>query len=242
MKYPNTRWSLVGCLDAKDQETRQRAWSWLVEAYRPALNAYARNLVRQKGGGVLSPSDAEDLVSSFVATCYHKDDLSNFDPKLGSFRNFVRVLMRRHLMSMLRHASAKKRRPEGGLADIDQAFQLPDDGTDAADEVLAKEWSDCILASALERVRKRSERNAICIEAMRDRPDIDNEELATRLGLPADRVAVIRHRARRMLASAIYELMDDTVHDDEQLAEERRRLRPYLGTWTGEKRPKAGKS
>ena len=234
MKYPQTRWSVVHSLDADDQDTRARAWTVLIEAYRPALNAYGRNLIRKFGGGVLTQDDVDDLVSGFVTACYDKHHLSNADPKRGSFRNFVRVLMRKHLFSLLRKESAIKRRPKGGLGTIDDAFEVPDDGADAADDVLAKEWSDCILASALQTVRDRSERNAICIEAMRDTPDIDVAELSVRLGLHPRQVPVVRHRARRMLAAAIWELVDETVHDDQQLAEERRRLRPYLGTWTGE--------
>ena len=232
MNYPKTRWSIVRSLDARNTEARARAWTVLIEAYRPALNAYARNLIRKFGGGVLTQNDVDDLVSGFVASCYDKDSLSSADPDKGSFRNYVRVLMRKHVLSLLRRENAKKRRPEGGLSALHEAFQVADESADAADEVLAKEWADCTLTSALDAVRKRSERNADCIEAMIDTPDIDNDELALRLGLHPRQIPVVRHRARQMLKEAMWDLLEETVQDPDQLAEERRRLRPYLGTWT----------
>lgn len=85
--FPSTQWSLIR--QAGASPSGRQAFTELVRAYRAPILAFFRARL---------PADAaEDATQSFLAASFEHDGWTRADASLSSFRNFLRVLLRRHL-------------------------------------------------------------------------------------------------------------------------------------------------
>lgn len=86
VQFPSTQWSLVR--SDGSPEARRGAFEQLTRRYRPAIVAYYRSW--------LDPDAAEDAAQAFLADSYEHAWWSRADADRGSFRTFLRLLLRRH--------------------------------------------------------------------------------------------------------------------------------------------------
>ncbi|MCA9316600.1 MAG: sigma-70 family RNA polymerase sigma factor [Planctomycetes bacterium] len=235
--YHDTRWSLLRLL-ADDREgaqasTRwQEAWRDLVSAYRPAMERLARRTLMSQGGPALA-DEAEDVVQGFLAACLESNLLAKADASLGRFRAFLSVCLRRYAMNFSASRRAHRRMPQSQLLGLDEHAGIAAPAAQAADDELSRDWVECLLRSATRRVRTRSARNAEIIDHLVQSPQLPQQELGDRLGIPHHQVALRVLRARRMLAEELWREVKDATSSPADLEAERRELQPFLAAFLG---------
>lgn len=142
----HTRQSLLGRL--KDWED-ERSWRDFFETYWRLIYSTAR-----KGG--LSDAEAQEVVQETVIAVAKKMKEFKYDPAIGSFKGWLKLVTRRRIADQYR-----KRKPqEVSLADADTADagtraleKLSDGAGDPVDAAWEADWQQSLLERAVELVR-----------------------------------------------------------------------------------------
>ena len=217
-RFPDTQWSLIR-RSGETPSARHAAFSELAQAYRPAILAFFRTR--------LSADDAEDATQSFLAASFEHRWWARADADIGSFRGFLRVLLRRHL-GHLRDALP----PTGSC---DALEHLPDPAPDAERQFDAR-FVLLLTRHALERLRahyRQHGREALfdgLLPLLSAPPEHGGlQEAATRLGLRPNTLTVERKRLRERLRDALREELRQLCADEAALDAEWTELQAMLG-------------
>jgi len=136
---------------ASETVVSQAAITELVSIYRPALLARLRYWLNRWS----APEDeAEDAFQEFVERKILTKTLAkSFDPQL-KFRTLLLTALDRFAKTWIRKRLAKKRNPDGGFVELDDAQASTTESVHAGD----LEWAHTVIQQALERVKSESER------------------------------------------------------------------------------------
>jgi RNA polymerase sigma factor (sigma-70 family) len=223
--FATTRWSLI--LDAREApETARRALEQICRDYRGPVLSY----VRRAGH---SPSDAEDLTQEFFARFLERRWHARADPARGRFRNYLLTALRRFLLDVRAHDTARKRGGGQFTADLDAAgAQLAAPASESPEQAFTRLWMDTVLAHAMRALREEQraagklERFEQLAGFLAESPDPSAyRELGESLGIRANTLAVTVHRLRQRLRELVREELLQTVADPDALEEEWRALR-----------------
>jgi RNA polymerase sigma factor (sigma-70 family) len=154
-RFPITRHSVIGALDAPDPSQRRQAWDTLVAAYWKPVYKHLRfswNVPRE---------DAEDLTQEFFARALQGGVLERFDPDRARFRTYLRVCLDR-FTSNARKAEGRLKRG-GGSEHLSLDFpgaerelgQVRSAGADI-DELFRQEMIRALFSAAVDSLRERS--------------------------------------------------------------------------------------
>jgi RNA polymerase sigma factor (sigma-70 family) len=228
--FQTTRWSLV--LKTRDAHAHH-ALEELCRSYRMPVLTYIRRSVKRR-------EDAEDLTQAFFERLLTHRAYAQADPERGSFRAFLLTALRRFLINADAHDRAAKR---GG--DTEAVSLREVDGTGHADASLADESPEGAFdrAFALAVLRRamatleaeareagKAEQFAAVKSFLSDEPGAaEYVEVAERLGMRANTVAVTVHRLRHRLRSLVRAELDDTVDNAGTADAEIAHLRLALG-------------
>ena len=152
-RFATTHWSVILNLDAESEVRQQAALDELMRRYWKPVYCY----LRRKGK---SNEEAKDLTQGFFCDIVLGKELpQKADKAKGRFRTFLLTALDHYVTSVHRAATAKKRRPPGGLAPLDaiDGASVPEPADDATpdaafhyawacellDEVLAEVESGC---------------------------------------------------------------------------------------------------
>jgi RNA polymerase sigma factor (sigma-70 family) len=232
--FPSTRYSVVLGAASPDPETRQRAFSSLVETYWKPVYKYVRLKWQAPR------EEAEDLTQGFFTRAFEKDFFQPYDPAKARFRTFLRTCLDGFIANERKAASRLKRggavqlvaldfeTAEGELRQHDIA--VPPD----MDEYFEREWARSVLALSVDRLRAR------CAETGRvkhfqafERYDLDAaasgqrvtySEIAKDLGVSATDVTNYLAAARREFRAIVLERLRELTTTDEEFRDEARRL------------------
>jgi hypothetical protein len=198
-----TRWSQIGHLGQRGTTPEQQrawadAWAYLFTTFRPALENQVRRVLRRNG---FPADECEDVVQEFWAQCLEKDWLTKADRRIGRFRTFARVVVRRFTSKHVAARRALRRAPP--LPRVSLTGMEDSVPARASDAGFHADWDRCRMDEAIRRVAQRSPRNAAWLRARLDA----EEAAASSRPAPAGEVdtsdAVVRSRARRMLAEEL---------------------------------------
>jgi DNA-directed RNA polymerase specialized sigma24 family protein len=208
-KFPSTQWSLIR--RSGTTSSGREAFGELVRAYRAAILAFFRARL---------PADAaEDATQSFLAASYEHAWWSRADAQLGSFRNFLLVLLRRHLGHLRR---SREFAGDGAI----ETDELADDAPEA-DRQFDLRFVLELTARAIDAQRVRY--------AQRDRGELferllpllssppeqgELKAIAAVLGLPANTLTVEINRLRQRLREQMRHLVEDLCADETTFASE----------------------
>jgi len=233
-----TQWSCIRQLegpatqDPDAQRTWEDAWEYLWLRFRPAMLRTVRKMLSRVGGAVAGADEAEDVVQSFFLACLEKGYLAQADPGLGRFRTFVGVCLRRHTMNFLQYRRRLRRFPASPVLSLSECVCRSSDVREW-DALLEDEWVRCLLDTAVPRVGERSRPNEELLRILCAAPEIEASELALRLGIDRSKVPLRLHRARRMLAEELWDVVEQTVSNQAELDEERATLGRVLDCHLG---------
>ncbi|MBI2933607.1 MAG: sigma-70 family RNA polymerase sigma factor [Planctomycetes bacterium] len=150
--FPETTWGLISRLGDHDSTDSHTALQSLCLKYWKPVYLYMRRAWAKCN------EDAKDLTQAFFLWLMEGDTLSRYAPERGSFRRFIKVLLRRFVGHHERALQCLKR--GGGI------HVLPLDDLAALDRIVAdprapdpetlfdREWMNTLVQHAMERVRQ----------------------------------------------------------------------------------------
>jgi RNA polymerase sigma factor (sigma-70 family) len=232
--FPLTRYSIVAGATSPDADTRQRAFSSLVEAYWKPVYKYVRLKWQAP------PDEAEDLTQGFFARAFEKDFFRPYDPARARFRTFLRTCLDGFIANERKAAARLKR--GGGVQLVALDFETAEgelrqhDVAVPADmeEYFEREWARSVLALSVDRLRAHYQ------AAGRDkyfrvfeRYDLDASasgeratyaEIAREIGAQTTDVTNYLAAARRQFRAIVLERLRELTATDEEFRDEARRL------------------
>jgi RNA polymerase sigma factor (sigma-70 family) len=140
-EIPPTRASLLARLRDLHDEA---AWTEFVQLYAPLVYGYAR-----KQG--LQDADAADLSQEVLSSVANSVGRLEYDPRRGSFRNWLFTIVRRRLSSFW--SAGEKRSCRSGDPTTQELLELCP-AANGAEAQWQAEWEDRLFRWACEQVRK----------------------------------------------------------------------------------------
>ena len=204
--FPTTRWSLIQASDRVPGEVAS-AWNDLVRDYRPAILGFFRR-------GALA-GEAEDMTQEFLMRSMRDGWWSRADPAVGSFRQFLLVLLKRFLAAQ-RDAGYRRFEVTGVEVEDSNAAQTPETQFDL-------EFALCLTRNALANLRREYEESgrADIFDDLQpwlsDAPEHGElVALGEKLAIAPNTLAVqlkrLRARFQKAVRSALAELCIDAEH------------------------------
>ena len=198
-------------------------WRYFYQRYRGAVEA----LLRREG---LSASDADDVAQEFFLRTLDQEFLSRADPERGRFRAYLRTAARRFLANHRRAEGRLKRRPAGGLVELNEEVDQGAGGL-SPEDAFDQAWAKAILTRGVERARDhlRERGREQQLQALLLRQEGASwASVAETLGTSAGAARQWGGRAEKVVARFISEEVSGTVAGDRDLADELRELSQIL--------------
>ncbi|MEO7014678.1 MAG: sigma factor [Dokdonella sp.] len=212
--FPTTRWSLIQTSDRSQAEI-VAVWRELVRAYQPAIVSYFRRRANVQ--------DADDLAQEFMLRSLDAGWWARADPQAGSFRQFLRFLMKRFLANQMDAGYRRFERTGESHEDVAD-LQTPDRHFDL-------QFALCLTRIALEDLRKdyESDGRGTTFSALEpwlaEIPEYGElVGLGKQLDVSPNTLAVQLKRLRTRLQKAVRVAIKDLSLNDECAASERNAL------------------
>lgn len=228
-RFATTRWSLIEHART-DPVMARDALETLCRDYRPPVLAYIRHSGYER-------SDAEDLTQEFFVGFIERRWYLGADRARGRFRNLVLTALQRFLSDRRARERALKR--GGGVVAVPLEGVAVPASTDTPESAFTRIWALTVLNHALQRLSRewsaagKQEQFMHLVGFLEVRAsDREFAQLAQRLGLRPNTLAVQLHRMRERLRQITRQELLQTVGDpdalEEELAELRESLEPVL--------------
>ncbi len=195
-----TRSSLLSRLRNLDDEA---SWRTFFDAYWRLLY----NVARKSG---LAQAEAQDVVQETVIAVARRMPAFHYDPRKGSFKNWLLLITRRriqdHFRRLYRALPAAQASP-GEWAGLAERMPAPGLAPDAQiEQAWEEEWRQNLLERALERVRHRANPKHYQAFDYCLRQGLPALEVGRMLGMTAAQVYLAKHRVGLMLKRAAAEV------------------------------------
>jgi RNA polymerase sigma-70 factor (ECF subfamily) len=150
-EFPETTFGLLCGVRKTGPEERRAGMDTLCRRYWEPIRSYAR------AAWARSDEDANDLTQDFFMWILEGDVLERFAPERGSFRHYLKGLLRNFSRNAAQAArSAKRGGGRAGLSlDAEGAPEIADDRLQAAEEAFERAWVVDVTSRAIDRVRTR---------------------------------------------------------------------------------------
>jgi RNA polymerase sigma-70 factor (ECF subfamily) len=188
-----TRYSLLNRLqDWQDHE----GWQDFFDTYWRLIYSVALRFG-------LTETEAQEVVQETIISVAGNIHKFKRDPKLGSFKGWLRNIIRWRIADQLRK---RTRRPSDGPAALDEQNEMPEMAQDDGEASWELEWKENLLKSAIERVKPRVKEEHFQIfdlYALRGWPV---NKVAQTLGVSVPRIYLAKHRITAMIKTEILAL------------------------------------
>jgi len=177
------------------------SWNEFHERYRRFIWCIARSYrVRE--------ADRDAVVNGVMAELFATRDKFQYDPDKGRYRDYLRKVVKNHILRM--------RRSEHPMDNIDEGgFEEPSE--DDFDEIWEREWKDYVLQQAKQLLRERLDPVTYQIASRCAFAKEDPEKLAAEYHIKTDHVYLIKHRALKLLRAYRTQLGDENADNDDSL-------------------------
>ena len=221
-RFSTTVWTVI--LDAQDPNSPDvdAALEKLCRTYWPAIYAYVRRQGRSR-------SDAADLTQSYFARFLRKQFLKDVDRSKGKFRSFILKSLNHFLADEWRRDHAQKRGGSQPALSLDIEGWEKDFGQELKSDItpeklFERRWALALFEEALSRLRdglvkSGKEREFDLLKEFLGRSSTDGSysNVAGKLGLSENTVAVRVHRLRRRYALLVREEVARTVVGEDEV-------------------------
>lgn len=180
-----------------------------------------------------SNEDAKDLTQAFLLSLIDTASLAAYASEKGSFRNFIKVLLRRWLAKQARARSRQKRGGDRNIVSLDEgpglAPEAPDRDPDASfDRALMKQLVDTALDDVRTRYESRGRGHVVAIFEAYDLADTDPKpsyaDLAAEHGLKTSDVRNALYTVREAVRQHMLTQLAHMTPDVQSLEDEWRDL------------------
>ncbi len=184
----------------------QASWQDFFETYWKLIYGLARKLG-------LSEEDAQDVVQDTLVSVAQAMPNFKYDPKLGSFKSWLRQVIRRRITDQLR-----KRAP-GSVSlqtetETDDSFvlkEIPDNTSMSVEKFYEQEWQKNLLDAAVARVKRKLDPKRYQIFDFYVNRDWPPEKVATALNISVDQVYLAKHRITEMIKTEAKRIEDEML-------------------------------
>lgn len=153
------------------------------------------NVARKRG---ISECDAQEIVQDVLASLARK--ITDYDAKLGSFKGWLMLHVRRRIAEYWRTGVAQRRDTLPLISDEMADAQMADHGFETAWD---DEWRETWLAAALLRVKSQVNTRHYLVFEMSSLQGASIGEIARTLGMNAAQVYIARHRVGRLVKAEL---------------------------------------
>lgn len=222
-EFPTTTWGLLRQLRDPASPEYRAGLETLCERYREPIRRYAGRAWATRD------RDEQDITQDFFLWILEKKVLAGYEPGRGSFRLFLKGLLRNFGRNARQAARALKR--GGGIAPVslDSSVEPEDPRTRDAESAFDLAWINEVTRRAVARVRERlSKKRAVQWRVFEEydlrEPDARPTygDVARALGLTESDVRNHLHAVRSKVRDAIREELCDTVATRHELESELR--------------------
>ncbi len=224
--FPTTRWSQVEQAANPWNTRTQQALDGLLRTYVPVFRSYL--LFKKK----IPAQHVDDLVQGFITQqVMEKNVIASARRDKGRFRNYIRVVLDRYVVTEYRRSSAAKR-GQGRAAPLDHAADHADPSAQDAAQGFDLAWARAVLACSLEQMqdacRFSNRSNVWAIFELRlvrpilhGQPEIPYRELIQRLGLRSPSQATnLLTTGKRMFIRTLRSVIGQYAGSEEQIDQE----------------------
>ena len=184
-----TRESLILRLKNNQDDT---SWEQFVVHYRPYICAVARNLG-------IAEDDIDDIAQQVTLKAWEKLPEFDYNRNFGRFKNWLAQVVRNIVMSYNRGLQ----REQNKLENFSQNLEEMQDSE--FEELAERQWKLTIGEMAWENIKDRFSEDAVsCFELLN--AGLKNKEIAARLNLKENTVAVFKKRIVSSLQKEILQL------------------------------------
>jgi RNA polymerase sigma-70 factor (ECF subfamily) len=153
-EFPKTIWGMVVRMKDESTESRRAALEDLARRYWKPVYHFIRMAWSK------SNEDAKDLTQAFFAWLTEGDTMRKYEPSKGSFRTYLRILLKHFLqhqdeaMRRFKRGGGVKLAPLAGDPDYPQV-DIPDPKATDPEKAYDETWMVTLAQNALQRVRER---------------------------------------------------------------------------------------
>lgn len=233
--FPTTQWSLIVAAAGKPSAESRKALTGICQAYWYPVYVQIRRIVGDA-------ETARDLTQDFFAELLEKEFIAAANPDLGRFRQFLRILIKRHLSHQRRRAGTLKR--GGGMSRIDLDFESAESSyrfeqarKQDPESLFEQLWARTLLSRAMGRMRKEMKGTANQSRLERLEPFLTGQpveggykQAAEDLGMTEAAVKTAVHRMRKRFGDLLRAEVADTVADTDLIDDEIRYLFSVLAS------------
>src|SRR6478752_31604 len=236
-RFQTTHWTLVLRAGQSDQtESASKALSHFSESYWPPLYSF----LRRRGHG--SP-EAQDLVQGFFAHLLEQNTLSRADQNKGRLRTFLLGSLQNFLCNEYDRTRALKRGGDRQIVSIEE--HLPEVEASMMETAYVSDsrsydlvWASHIVKRAWQHLESafQAEGKAEWLEVLRpfvaggNKTPLNQEEAATKLGVPIATLRTWLSRLRQRYREALRTEVANTVSDPAEVDQELHYLYQILKT------------
>lgn len=227
--FPTTRWSIVSELSNGSPERARAALDTLCNQYREPL---LRFLLLAK---IADQNDVDDLIQDFLSFFVEKESFSRADQKRGRLRTFLIGSLKNFASNVRARNSAAKR--GGGESPVPLSEVTTEPSYDPEiEKTFDRAWAVAVMEGAIEVLAKEYSKRGkeswygeISKFLELSGEPVAYDEIAKRLEVRPNRVALEVFRLRRRFREIIREEVGRTVEEQGDIEEELRYLARVLG-------------
>jgi RNA polymerase sigma factor (sigma-70 family) len=154
VNFAETAWGMVERARDGSPQVRQGGLDDLARSYWKPVYHYLRVAWRK------SNEDAKDLTQAFFLWLADRDVLGRYAPERGSFRAFLKSLVKHFVQHQDEALDRLKRGGGRVILSLNEEFKslegiTPDPKAVDPEEIFEREWRNTLMAGAVERVRQR---------------------------------------------------------------------------------------
>jgi DNA-directed RNA polymerase specialized sigma24 family protein len=236
--FPTTDWGLLGNLRAQSSEARRASLDILIRRYWKPVYFFLRTSGR-------NDEQAKDLTQAFFLDWLERDAFQWADPAKGRFRTFLLTCLKRFAANVHRAEYAAKRRPEGGVASLDEMMASEVIHYEPADHqtpesLFNRAWAIAVLTHVLERLNqqfneKGQQAHADILQSrlvdpiLNGIPPVPAEELAAKYEISTKQVFNLLETAKRAYRQMIRDEVSLYAVNSAEISEEINDLFRILG-------------
>ncbi len=228
-----TRRTLLPPPSTQEDPTWLHSWEHLCQTYTPALRRFVHGYLKRIGYVAADADTPSVIVQDFLEKNMSSGQLAVEGGEVRKFRAWITTHLSRFVHDWLDKELAAKRRPKGTESDA----VLEGVGTERDDPALAsfdKGLVAIAMSAALKRLRGgegAAKWGGVYADIIQDlilSHGDGSPDLHERLGVPQEKLAMLRFRARQKIGELFVGELRATVSDEEALEELLSDLDPFL--------------
>jgi RNA polymerase sigma factor (sigma-70 family) len=185
----------------------QASWQDFFDTYWKLIYGLAR-----KFG--LNEEDAQDVVQETLVSVASKMPNFKYDPELGSFKAWLRTLIRWRIADHVRKRGSANTVPlQGDTETGEESFgkEIPDKSSQTMDQFYEQEWQKSVLDAAVAKVKRKMDPQKYQVFDFYVNKEWAPEKVATAFNISVDQVYLAKHRVTELIKAEAKRLENEML-------------------------------